>query len=434
MKTRLKVLVSAYSCEPGSGSEPGVGWDWIGQIARYHDVWALTRANNRAAIERAIAREPLPGVRWIYYDLPAWARFWKRGKRGVALYYYLWQAAIFPLVRRAHRETGFDLIHHVTFGKYWAPSFISLLDVPFVWGPVGGAESAPASFWKTFSWRGRAYEAARVIGRAAEDLDPFVRMTARRSALGLAKTAETARTLERLGCRVARVCSEVSLPAAELRTLGALARNDQAPLQFLSTGRLLHWKGFHLGLEAFARFEREFGAGRYVFIGNGPERRNLERMAARLGVDGKVSFRGNLPRSEVLAELARSHVLVHPSLHDSGGWVCIEAMAAGRPVICLDCGGPAMQVTPATGCKIPADTPARAIGAITAAMLALARDAGLRERLGEGGRRRVAQDFLSDHKAAALAAAYDEILGGIGADAASVAAPSTRASRQGRMR
>jgi hypothetical protein len=39
-------------------------------------------------------------------------------------------------------------------------------------------------------------------------------------------------------------------------------------------------------------------------------------------------------------KLADSHVLVHPSLHDSGGCVCLEPMAAGR-VICLDLGGPA---------------------------------------------------------------------------------------------
>src|SRR2546430_4418443 len=42
----------------------------------------------------------------------------------------------------------------------------------------------------------------------------------------------------------------------------------------------------------------------------------------------------------------------HPSLHDSGGWVCLEAMAAGRPVICLDLGGPGYQVTEESGIKI----------------------------------------------------------------------------------
>ncbi|HLE82176.1 MAG TPA: glycosyltransferase family 1 protein, partial [Dehalococcoidia bacterium] len=44
---RWKVLISAYACEPGKGSEPNVGWNVAREMARQHDVWVLTRANNR---------------------------------------------------------------------------------------------------------------------------------------------------------------------------------------------------------------------------------------------------------------------------------------------------------------------------------------------------------------------------------------------------
>jgi hypothetical protein len=44
---KLKVLVSAYACEPNRGSEPEVGWQWIQQLARFYEVWIITRANNR---------------------------------------------------------------------------------------------------------------------------------------------------------------------------------------------------------------------------------------------------------------------------------------------------------------------------------------------------------------------------------------------------
>ena len=42
----MKVLMSAYACEPGKGSEPAVGWNWALQAARRHEVWVLTRGNN----------------------------------------------------------------------------------------------------------------------------------------------------------------------------------------------------------------------------------------------------------------------------------------------------------------------------------------------------------------------------------------------------
>ena len=51
----LKILYSAYACEPGRGSEPGVGWHWAVETARLgHEVWVITRANNRGVIERAM--------------------------------------------------------------------------------------------------------------------------------------------------------------------------------------------------------------------------------------------------------------------------------------------------------------------------------------------------------------------------------------------
>ena len=72
MVTRLKVLMSAYACEPGRGSEPEVGWQWAFQMARFHEVTVVTRANNRAVIDRALADYPGAKPEFIYYDLPAW--------------------------------------------------------------------------------------------------------------------------------------------------------------------------------------------------------------------------------------------------------------------------------------------------------------------------------------------------------------------------
>ena len=99
-----------------------------------------------------------------------------------------------------------------------------------------------------------------------------------------------------------------------------------------------------------------------------------------------------------MARLAKCHVLVHPSLHDTGGWVCLEAMASGRPVICLDLGGPATQVTDDTGFRVPATTPEQAIAGIAAAMRQLHDDPDLRRRMSQAGAKRVMDAFCWDEK------------------------------------
>ena len=90
----MRVLAFAYACEPGKGSEPGAGWIWSRMLARIGEVWVITRESNRVAIEAALAQVPeKENLHFEYVDLPARARFWKRGAKGARLYYLLWQVA-----------------------------------------------------------------------------------------------------------------------------------------------------------------------------------------------------------------------------------------------------------------------------------------------------------------------------------------------------
>lgn len=408
MQKRLKVLISAYACESGKGSEPGIGWNWVKQIGRFHDVWVITRSTNRESIERESPNMP-PNIHWLYFDFPKWTRFWKKGQRGVYLYYYLWQIAVYFLAKRIHKGVNFDIIHHLTFGVYWLPSFLSLLPAPFIYGPLGGAESAPKEFYSSFSLRGKIYEWLRNTARRIGEKDPFVLISIRRARLVLARVKDTGERLSFLGAKDVRYCSDFGISVEELERLGEI--NGKRPEQFvvISVGRLLHWKGFHLGLEAFSRFVTEFPSSEYWFVGDGPERRNLESMAKGLHIADKVRFYGVLTRHEVLKRLSESEMLVHPSLHDSGGWVCIEAMALGKPVLCLDLGGPAMQVSQETGFKLPAGTPEQSVDDLTNAMKQLAGDFNLGKRMGEAARKRALDYFEWNKKGEWINKIYQEV-------------------------
>jgi glycosyltransferase involved in cell wall biosynthesis len=411
MPRSLKVLISAYACEPEKGSEPGVGWNWVQQIARFNEVWVITRGNNRYPIEKALYYKPLPQVHWIYFDLPASVRFWKKGQRGARAYYYLWQVGAYIIAKRLHATVDFDLVHHVTLVTHWLPSFMALLPIPFLWGPVGGGESSPKGFLQTYSRQGKLYECLRYIAQRIGEQDPFVRHTARHARRAFATTPETARRIEKLGCPSVTVLSQVAMSCEETVSLASFSVRQALPFRLVSIGRLLHWKGFHIGLHAFAMMHREFPSSEYYLIGDGPERGHLQDLAEHYGIALQVRLWGNLPRHQTLEKLRECDVLIHPSLHDSGGGVCLEAMAAGRPVICLNLGGPALQVTEETGLKLPAISPAQVITDLTRAMLRLARDPTLRIRMAEAGRQRVAEHFSWEKKGELIQQTYSEVLG-----------------------
>ena len=80
-----KILVSTYAVNPYKGSEDGMGWNYISQVARFNKVIAITRKNNRPHIESFIKESPnklYENMEFLYFDTPYWTRFWKRGGRG----------------------------------------------------------------------------------------------------------------------------------------------------------------------------------------------------------------------------------------------------------------------------------------------------------------------------------------------------------------
>jgi glycosyltransferase involved in cell wall biosynthesis len=404
---RTRVLLSAYSCGPALGSEPGIGWNTAREIAEHHDVWVLTAEWHRKEVEAALRDDPVPSLHFVFVDCPRWLRSVLRGRLR-ELHYYGWQLVACIKARALHARVGFDIAHHVTFARYWTPTFVAFLPIPLVWGPVGGGESAPRSFWRGLGLRGFLFEILREGARFLGEHDPALRASARRAALAFATTRESELRLKKLGVPRVETLTNASLAQEDLDALRCLEPPPAAPIRFMSAGRLLAWKGFHLALSGFARMNDPLAE--YWIIGSGPERRALERQARQLGVANRVKFVGNLPRSRMFSLLGQCHALVHPSLHDSSGMVCVEAMAAGRPVICLDLGGPAHLVAQGCGFRVRATDPDETIAGLADAMNRLAGSPAVREEMGRAARKHATREFSSRTRGQLLSDVYAQLI------------------------
>lgn len=395
---RLKVLISAYACCPHHGSEPEVGWGFSCAMAAHHDVWVVTRTAHRERIEKELQKRPVSGLHFIYYDPPDILGWGRHGGIRMQLHSWAWQFLAVSKVRKAHKEVRFDFAHHVTFAKYWAPSLLVFLDIPFFWGPVGGAEMTPQSLFGLLNRRERFFEGLkRFVSRAAE-WDPFVRRTARRAAKAFASTPQTAARIRAMGCADVEVLTQIGISNVEAEPSFPMSGN----CRFISVGRLIHWKGFLLGLMAFKA--SGLTDAEYHIVGDGPCRPEMERFAEENGLN--VRFLGVLPTEKVKEELARADVLVHPSFHDSAGLVCLEALAAGRPVLCLDAGGPAELVDASCGVCVPVGSIRETVESLAKAMRHLGSDDETRRTMGLAGQERVKNTFTWKRRADMMAHSY----------------------------
>jgi glycosyltransferase involved in cell wall biosynthesis len=329
----VKVLLSAYACEPGKGSEQEVGLRVLLAAARRHDVWVLTRENSISLLEDFLVDHPLRGrIRLHGIDLDGPVRRVKRaGLPGLHVYYDAWQRLAAGVAAELDRRIDFDLVHHATFATYWTRAGVSQLGKPFVWGPVGGAVLPPGMLLSELGGAGLREEAVREAVRRVAVLRPGVRTAARAATVCLAQNASTARRLGRPDVSV--------LPNALTVRLPPLPPPEPCGRDVAFVGRLVPWKAGRLAVRALRHLRHRDSVLR--IFGDGPDRARIERAARRWGLQDRVDLVGAVPRDELLARLRRCAVLLHPALHEEAGLSVAEALSLGVPVVALDHGGPA---------------------------------------------------------------------------------------------
>ncbi len=392
----MKILLSTYSCFPCQTSEPGNAWRTINEALREHEVWAIIADAHqyRELTEPVLARNPLPNFHPIFFKLPPTLQWMSRHKGTSAIYYHLWQENLRGLVRDLHAKVKFDLVHHVTYGRYWSPSGLRELNLPFIWGPVGAAETPPREFVSELSFKYRLIEAARDGARHFCEQTSALRETARAATIAIGVTRESCAALTRLGARRVEQLPQIALTDADLAQFAALPDPPPGPLRAICIGRHVHWKGFYLAIRAFAQFASKNTDAELWIVNDGPFRSELEKTAAQTGVGARVKFFGTLPKyADVLEKLGQSHVLLHPALHEAFGNVCAEAMAAGRPVACLDIGGPAAQITPETGFAAPTTNPKEAVTALAGFLEKIEADRALLATMSAAARAQAQKHF-----------------------------------------
>ena len=380
-------------------------------LSQGHEVWAvIEQSEYQKDTLEYLAAHPMPGFHPVFFQLPALlVKSLRTAGMSHAIYYHLWQHKLLAEAAKLHHQVGFDVAHHVTFGRYWSPCGVRDLGIPFVWGPVGAAESAPPAFVAELPRRERLFELIRNRVRALAASDPALRKTARAATIGIGVTKESCSALRKLGVRRVEQLPQAALPDEQITELDRFPPPPEGPFRAICIGRLLHWKGFHLAIRAFGLFARNNPQAELWIVNDGPFRHELEKTAAQTGVGSRVRFLGRLPSyDQVLAKLSEAHVLMHPALHEAFGNVCQEALAAGRPVVCLDIGGPASQVTPDTGFAAPANTPAEAVEAMASFLTRIAADRRLLANMSAKARVHVRERFTMRKLGAALDEFYLE--------------------------
>ena len=388
----MKIFIIAYACEPNRQSEPGLGWNISGEVARRHEVTVLTRSNNRNGIEAFLAANPdVPQakIRFLYHDKGGVLRFLKkRIPFGDQLYFSSWLKSAVKIYGRGF--ASYDIVHQLTFSPFFIKPWGAAFTNRYVWGPIGGGGGADARFPRGFSIEGLRYRFNEWLYRVLNVVvyNPLAwrfRDLRRRVAAVTFKAKAFANGFPVMPCQVHAVVQETGYNGAIVPRQYILRKH---PIMIVAVGRMIPHKGFQYAIKGFLKFLADGGDGEFHIFGDGPLRTKLESIS-----NGKVYFHGNVPNAEVHEMLDRSDVFLHGSFIEAAAWSILEAMVHGVPVICQNRSGMADMVTDACGIKVAAETPEALTEGFASALHAYYADPSLVKRHGEAGQHRVREHY-----------------------------------------
>ena len=313
----MKILLSAIACHPDRGSESGVGWKAAAALSKEHTVHVLTSKGEQEGVELVLATGAHPNLSFTFFgtDAPyhrnrliARIQSWQR--------YVDWTRQSLEIARKLAAQHHFDFAHHVTYSSWRIPSPLWQLDLPFVWGPVGGAAVYPLHLLGSLAKRSAVFELVRGLSNLHASYSRSLRSCVRNSDAVVASNKETFDKL--LALRGRSDGMRLLFPTFFTDQQIAMFRCDPAdkppadPIRLFAGGNIIGSKGLIFALEALTLAAKRGIHWRLVVGGYGPEVPFLKKKARALGVDQWIDFHMGFSGEQYANKLKESHIFILP--------------------------------------------------------------------------------------------------------------------------
>lgn len=386
-----KILVSAYGCEPYRGSEAGVGWNWVIQMAKKNQLYVITRLNDKEKIEENIPEGIKANIHFYYYDTNKLLMKIKKKEKRLYLYYLFWQIGIIKIIKKLKKEVKFDYSMHLTFGSFWMPTFLPFFNIPFIWGPMGGGDGVPKSYIKTFPLKQRVMQRLRYVLNYTSFINPLVVFPSRKAVAILCRTKNNVEVIPKKYRYKTDVILETAMEEEVFQIKKDYSKKNDK-LELIITGRLIPLKNIKAVIDAMNIIKNKVDAN-LTIIGKGPEKEKIVEKIKEYKLEEQVQVIKEMPRMELLKRLEKADIYLFPSLKEGGSWALMEGMVASLPVICLKWTGMEVITDDSSAIRIEPSSYGKTVNDIADAIMKLAFDSNLRKVMGESGRKRIKEVY-----------------------------------------
>ncbi len=398
----LRVLIIApYLNRDGLGEVFSI-FKWVEALSERCDVTVMAVTGDYELAPQ------LPKARVFETRGPSMPRPLKRLNHMAKPWLFVFFSQVQKWIRR-EQEAGaeWDIAHQVLPQAMRYASPLAGMGIPYVVGPLGGSLATPPAFQHEVT-DGALVTRLRALDRWRLKRDRKLRRGYESAGMILGVAPYIAETLKEADVRVQRF--EPVLERAHDGVFPDVTRTSGVgEAHLLHVGRVIRTKGLRDVIRALAHLKDMPGV-HLTSAGKGPDLEACKEEAERLGVADRVTFLGEIPRTQVDELYASADVFCFPSFREPMGGVFFEAMAYALPVIAAARGGPDFILDDTSALKLPVENPEQYALAIADAIRRLANDPALRKSLGDGAAARLRSFGTWPERAEHLETLYRSVL------------------------
>ena len=406
----LKILINAYACSPGMGSEPGMAWNWVSNLAKFCELYIITEGEFREKIE-AVVPTLEQGKNMHFYYNPVSEEIrkmcWNQGDWRFYKYYREWQWKTYLMAKDICSSEHIDVLHQLNMIGFREPGYLWKLSkengVPFVWGPVDAKDKFPVAYLDGASIKTKLFMRLKNFLTGIQlRYSGRVLKAAHQASVVFSASSNSQRSFKKYMRIDSPLLNETGCYVQEHPVTD---KSKKETFDVLWVGKMDFRKQLALALQTMT----SIGNNKFrLHIVGGGDSAFYQQMAEGLGIADQCVWHGAVSHDEVQKLMQASDVFFFTSVAEGTPHVVLEAIGNNLPVVCFDTCGQGDAVNDKVGRKVALSNPAQSAADFAKQLNDLEHDRNLLKQLSENCKQR--QNELSwEEKAKTMVEWYEKV-------------------------
>lgn len=359
----MKILINAYACSPGMGSEPGMAWNWCVHLAKHCELHIITEGEFREKIEEVVPKLPQGKNMHFYYNPVSEdirKMCWNQGDWRFYKYYREWQWNTYLMAKEICSKEKIDILHQLNMIGFREPGYLWKLSeetgIKFVWGPVDAKDKFPLAYAQGAGLKTRLFLWLKnTITCWQLRYASRVRKAANTASVVISASSNSVKSFKKYMDVDSILLNETGCSSNEV---SVHKQNEKKTFDILWVGKMDFRKQLGLALESVAMAYRN--DIRLHIVGGG-DAASYKLQAESLGIMDICVWHGAVSHDEVQRLMQLSDLFLFTSVAEGTPHVVLESIANHLPVLCFDTCGQGDSINEKVGAKIMLSNPKQSV-------------------------------------------------------------------------